>query len=109
MAGVVVTGGALKCPHQGQAEMTSEAKLTVGGVQVVVAADLSTFTTYTGCTFTVNGAKAPCIATIASSGGSAHKLTVGARAVLLDDLKATTQNPQSVVSLSAGQAKLTAK
>jgi len=109
MAGVVITSGVLKCSDSGQATMTSSAKLTVSSTAVVLATDLSTFKPYTGCQFkTPNGTPKVCASTTTTSGGTAQKLTVGGKPVLLDDLKAQTDNLSSV-TLTAGQSKLTAK
>jgi hypothetical protein len=109
MPGVVITSGALKCSDSGKATMTSTAKLTVSRTPVVLETDLSTFTPYAGCTFTTpSGSNKPCAQTNVTSGGTAQKLTVGGKPVLLDDLQATTDNASSV-TLTAGEKKLTAK
>jgi hypothetical protein len=109
MPGVVITSGALTCSDSGKATMTSTAKLTVSRTPVVLETDLSTFTPYVGCTFTPpGGSNKPCAQTNVTSGGTAQKLTVGGKPVLLDDLQATTDNASSV-TLTAGENKLTAK
>lgn len=113
MADVVTIAGSMTCSHQGSLSLTSAAKLRVDGKPVVVYADVPSFTPFTGCTFpsTSSGAP-PCSNAVPISQGHALKLTAGVKPVLLDNLRAGTNNPPpppaASVTVVAGQAKLTA-
>jgi hypothetical protein len=67
--------------------------------------------TYKNCTFKdQNGNTQECTTTTVTTGGKAGKLTAGSEAVLLDSITATagTPAPPAPVTVTAGQAKLTA-
>lgn len=107
----VTTAGSLTCSHGGAPTLTSSAKLTVGTKPVILYADVTTFTPYTGCQFKdQSGNVQQCTTTSVVKGGEAAKLTSGGNAVLLDDLTATggTPAPPTSITVKAGQAKLTA-
>lgn len=118
MADVVVTGGVLKCSHQGQAKLSSgDSRLTVDGKAAVVSgqevgvsfADGSPGVTVP-CPFTTNAGESPCTATSAATAGLSTKLLVGGLGVLLDTATGQTVNkPPATWSVAdAGQSKLTA-
>jgi hypothetical protein len=110
MADVVTTGGSLECGHKGKPRLASTAKLVAGGAKVIPFTSLSSFSPYTGCTFTSNSVQGPCTVTTVVAKGQASKLTVGSQPVLLADLSATAGSPPppSTVTVTAGQSKLTA-
>ena len=110
MAKVVTTAGSLTCANTGKPTLSSSAKLKVSGQPVIPFSSVSTFTPYTGCTFTSSSAVGPCTVTSVTSGGQASKLTVGGQGALLDNLSATagTQPPPASITVAAGQSKLTA-
>lgn len=103
MAAVVTTAGSLKCPEQGSALLSSTAKLTVSGKPVMLYSGLQSVALFNGCTL-----QSPCTGVTPVSQGQASKLTVGSQPVLLDNLTANTKNNATPVTVSAGQAKLTA-
>jgi hypothetical protein len=110
MADVVTVAGSLSCPDLGRASLTSSAKLTVSSQAVVLYAGLTAGPPlpFAGCTFQVSGASNPCLGVNPTPTGQAATLTAGGQAVLLADLVAKTANNQLPITVSAGQAKLTA-
>lgn len=112
MAGAVTTDSSITCKDSGKLRLTGTARLTVDDHPVVAFEDLPKSAPYTGCDFgKESGAVKPCASTVVVSRGAASKLTVDGRPVLLDDLKATTDNypppAPPAVTVKAGQTKLT--
>jgi hypothetical protein len=121
MAFPVTIAGEFTCSHSGvRTPATTEAKLTVGKKAVLLFADAAaTAAPYAGCSFPQGGPPKPCQTTspaAAPNPGLAGKLTVDSAPVLLDSLRATTENPPftpppdpaKTVAVAAGQDKLTA-
>jgi hypothetical protein len=121
MAFPVTTAGTFTCAHQGVRVLTSaEPKLTVDGKAVLFFTEAAPAppVTYLGCTFPQGAPPTPCRTTSAPepNQGAAKRLTVGGAPVLLDALRATTENPPfapppdpaKTVTVAAGQEKLTA-
>jgi hypothetical protein len=108
MADVVTTAGSLACPDGGSAALSSTAKLTVSSQPVVLYSGLTSVASFVDCTFQVSGSPNPCTGATPVARGQATKLTAGSQPVLLDDLHANTTNNQLPITVTAGQAKLTA-
>jgi hypothetical protein len=110
MASPVTTDGSFTCADNGSPKLESQAKLTVKTKPVLPFSAASTLGVYIGCSYQVNGVTSPCTQTTVVSGGSATKLTVGKKAVLLDSISAKAGTPAtpSPVTVKAGQSKLTA-
>jgi hypothetical protein len=101
----------VECPDKGVATMSSSAKLTVSGKNVVVKDNL-VGATLGGCQQASSPPASVTCATLTEViSGEATKLTVGGQAVLLDSLKGLTSGaPKNQLTCKdAKQTKLTAK
>jgi len=112
VAAVVTTAGSLTCAHAGKPSLHSAAKLTVSQQKVLLYADVPTMGAMPDCTFSTASGPKPCTTIAPIAQGSSSKLTAGHQPVLLQDLKAGTDNPPPPpapsVTVVAGQPKLTA-
>jgi hypothetical protein len=100
MAGVLTVASTVTCTHGAAVEISSSAKLTVGGSAVLLRDGVE------GKTVDSCPANTPCKTVTAVTAGEASKLTAGGAPVLLDGLVAATNAAKVVVS--ADQTKLTA-
>ncbi|WP_033262866.1 hypothetical protein [Amycolatopsis vancoresmycina] len=119
MAFPVTISGTFTCAHQGvRPAPAGDAKLTVGRKPVLLFSQAAATATYLGCVFPQGAPPTPCKTTSAPAPnpGAARLLTAGGAPVLLDALRATTENapftpppdPAKTVTVDAGQDKLTA-
>jgi hypothetical protein len=108
VANVMTTGGTIACAHGGTATLTSNAKLKVNNVAVLLEDQVTSWTIAPGCGQT-SGSSIPC-ASFLSFTGKAQKLKVGGKAVVLDTFSGTTNGkPDSTTNpANAGQSKLKA-
>jgi hypothetical protein len=103
---------AVACIHQGKVTLApSQTKLTVGGVAVLVETDIAG-KPVAGCTLPTTTNTVTCTAAVNElPGGTALKLKVGGKAVLIENVNGLTNGSQSGVPAtwsvtSAGQTKL---
>jgi hypothetical protein len=103
---------AAACIHQGKVTLApSQTKLTVGGAAVLLETDIAG-KTIGGCTLVASTNSVTCTAVVNEiPGGTALKLTVGGKAVLVENVNGLTNGSQSGVPAtwsvtSAGQTKL---
>lgn len=123
MAKKVLTGGAipdpgpddhsdLECSHSGKIQTTPSAKLTVKGNKVLTNSDVSSGSSFLGCTNTVvASSEVPCSAVTSVTSSPASKLKVGGVGVTLDDVAGKTNStptPGDLQLIDAEQTKLTA-
>lgn len=120
MAGVLITNSTVTCGHSGNVTVTSTQKLKVGNNPVLVKAsiqgksipDCKTIAPANDPSGTQTGQKCTTVSSVGS--GEATKLKVNGQAVMLDTLSGTTDGmvakitPQTLLSATAGQTKLTA-
>jgi hypothetical protein len=112
MANVLTVGSSLQCAHLGKFILVgSQKQLTVDGQAVLVDGDLEN-ASISGCTTpTAQGTK-PCLKVTGVLGGKSTTLSVGGKAVLLDNAAGTTDGlpvaPQQWSVASAAQTKLQA-
>ncbi|AIE86497.1 hypothetical protein [Fimbriimonas ginsengisoli] len=110
---VLTVNSTVQCAHGAKIALTSDAKLSVGGAKVLLLAGIQG-ATVNGCTNPTdpNTSSLTC-ATVATATGTATKLTVGGKPVVLDSLSGTTNGtpPPSGASISVadvGHQKLKA-
>jgi hypothetical protein len=113
MSKVLINNSKIVCPHQGQVQLAATTKLTIGGTNVLLLADV-TGKTVSGCSVVTdtNTSTVQC-QKVTTATGTASKLTVGGAPVVLDTLTGFTDGapPPAAVAISvsdAGQSKLTA-
>jgi hypothetical protein len=117
MAFALTTASTISCPHAGSVTPTSPAKLSVGGNQVLLTNQVSSWSILL-CSVPTNPASTPptkqCLKVVSETGGDATKLTVGGVAVLLDSAVAQSDGAPPAppagppVAVTAGQSKLQA-
>ena len=119
MSGVLTTASNVTCGHQGTVSTSSSTKLKVSGAAVLLQAGVAgksvgTCSTPPAADASGTPTAQPC-QTVASVGaGAATKLQAGGTPVMVDTLTGTTDGmvgkvtPQTLLSASAGQSKLTA-
>jgi hypothetical protein len=108
MASVLTTGSTVVCGHAGVVTLTSAAKLTVQGRNVLTAASLGPVGAGGATCQTVGPGTVKCT-NVTISGGQSSKLQAGGASVLLDTLAGTTNgNPPGMPTAVAGQTRLTA-
>jgi hypothetical protein len=106
MGHVLTHAAMIMCSHGGMVQpIPTQQKLTVDNQPVLVDGDLVN-APVTGCT-NPPASGGPCLTTTAMSLGAATKLSVGNKAVLLDNAMGQTNIATWNVA-SAGQIKLTA-
>lgn len=112
MAFVLTTSSRIVCGSQGAVSTSGQAKLTVGGVPVLVKAGVAG-KSLSGCTVVTNASSGTkqCSTVASVSAGEATKLTVGGAAVMLDTLAGTADGlptPGAMLTATANQSKLKA-
>jgi hypothetical protein len=115
MAAVLTMASSVTCGHgPGKVQTSSAQKLTVGGNPVLVKASIAG-RSVSGCTTPSdpNSGSVTCTAVTAVTAGDSTKLTAGSGAVTLASLAGGTNGtvsstPQTLLSATAGQTKLTA-
>ena len=119
MASVLITSRNVTCGHGGKVAVISTQKLTVSNHPVLVKSSIEN-KSISGCTTppasdTSGPTAKPCITVSSVISGEAIKLKVSGQAVMLDTLLSGTTDgmvakitPQTLLSATAGQTKLTA-
>lgn len=118
MPGVLTTGSSVVCGHGGTVSTSGSAKLKVTGNPVLLKAGIAG-KSVSGCgTPTVppppGPPSSPCHSVASVITGEATKLKVSGSPVMLETLAGTTDGviggltPQTLLSATAGQTKLTA-
>jgi hypothetical protein len=116
MAGVLTTASVVKCGHgESKVATANTAKLTVGRAPVLISSSIAG-KSVSGCV-TVddpNTATKKCLSVTEVTAGQASKLTTGGQPVMLDTLGGATDGTvggtlQTLLTATAGQAKLTAR
>src|SRR6266545_2066852 len=115
MAGVLTTASNVTCGHApGKVQTSSTAKLTVSGRPVLLKSSIAG-SSVSGCSTPSdpNSGSVTCTLVTSVTTGDATKLTAGHAPVTLDTLAGGTNGtvsgtPQTLLSATAGQTKLTA-
>ena len=111
MPKVLTTDSTVSCGHGANASLSSTAKLTVGGSNVLLANGYSAWSFPPGCSQTnVDSGEKICTLVTGITAGESSKLSVGGQAVLLESLGGTTDGSPDSLSLgaTANQNKLEA-
>ena len=109
MPKVLTKDSSVKCGHGATASVSSSAKLTVSGKEVLLEDGPPTWSFDTNCgQVDSSSGQKQCTKIASVSAGKSTKLTVGGKAVLLDTLAGMTDGSPSNTALnaSAGQNKL---
>jgi hypothetical protein len=112
MSEVITEISTIKCAHQGKVSFTAgQSRLTVNGVNVLVAGDLGG-KTISDCKTPATSSTSPCKVATPLPGGVALKLKINGKGALLKEINGTTDGVGVPVLtwsvLDAGQTKLKA-
>ena len=109
MSKALTTGSDVQCGHKGAVQVSSSAKLTIGGNAVLLTSGVMG-SSVANCGTPISSTTAPCSTVLSVLPTSlAQKLTVGGLPVVLDTLSGLTDGkpPGSLLSKPV-QSKLTA-
>jgi hypothetical protein len=109
MSKALTTASDVECGHQGAVQVSSSAKLTIGGNAVLIASGV-VGSSVAHCATPASSTTSPCMTVLSVLPTSlAQKLTVGGLPVVLDTLSGLTDGkPPGSLQSSAGQSKLAA-
>ncbi len=117
MPGVLTTSSNCTCGHSGTVSTSSSTKLQVSGSAVLLQAGIAG-QTVSGCATPPASAPSPiatkCMTVTSVTAGTSTKLQADGQPVMLDTLAGATDGtvanvtPQTLLSATAGQSKLTA-